>query len=336
MFWRRRKSNPLTTDSLSDAQLEFLSRLFVMDKQTSDYWQSSVGNVEDLIENLLRIDLIKEASLADKVEYQFRLPDLKKLAKQYDTKRSGKKAAIIEALLEVMPEAEASTLVPQMRAYSLTENGKATVATYKHRLKELQRQREEEALRFLVNGQVKNAVRALGLNTDELWDQQEAKATFFIAHPYDEVQVSSEKKQLIGAYLALTELKGGDFGLCLRDIQEELGGLFPCPAVETYLRGTPQGFSATYNADSPTDVAEIYLLSKTRFATNSYRLKQLLDSDLRTRRNIGIRISSLEDTCTICNGGKNDFLWAEIDQLPTLPRHWGCRCDYTMLTQRSE
>lgn len=198
----------------------------------------------------------------------------------------------------------------------------------------------EEALSHLRKGDVRQAgkviaayeaaqlfFRGIGIDWSRGMPGPEVdKASYLLRASYRDVGVSEDQRREIGPRLALAELLGvsiGDAGMMLLEVTE---GRFPCPDLERYLRGEPTGgFTTEHDPESPKDLATLYA------HTRMFEATAWLDRTRLISNKIGKGITILHnngDDCSVCHRGKHEFKWSEIDKLPALPRHWGCRCLY--------
>jgi hypothetical protein len=153
-------------------------------------------------------------------------------------------------------------------------------------------------------------------------------AAYLVNHPYDDLPLNECQRREVGAQIALSLFLGESVSGAVKRILQLTGGGFACAPLEEFLRTNPRcGYGPKTDPNNPKDLIELYVQTRLGEATVTLRLKQVLRS--RESRVIrGIEILCMGDTCEICSGGKRQYYWSEIDDLPRIPRHWGCGCCY--------
>lgn len=331
-----------TSPSYDLAHREFLLRLSgrTVDKHMAEIWNPHLGSIDRAIARFVKDGVIREATVAERIDAAYRVVDLKPILAQHGLKAKGRKADSISALLAAIPHAEASKLVGNVRVYRATDLGEQVIAEIRAAQETERQTMTEEALSHLRKGDVRQAgkviaryeaaqlfSRGIGIDWSKGMPGPEVdKATYLLRASYRDLEVPEEQRGEIGPRLALAELLGvsiGDAGKMLLEVTE---GCFPCPDLERYLRGKPTGgFTTEHDPESPKDLATLYAHTR-MFETIAW-----LDRTRLTSNKIGEGIKILHnngDDCSVCHRGKHEFKWSEIDKLPALPRHWGCRCLY--------
>lgn len=323
--------------TLTNAQIEFLSRLSkqAVDYNMSNTWTPIIGSIEQTISNFKKDGLIQDGLLADKFDIKYRLVDLKPLQSKYDVKSKGKKADIIKSLLEIIPQQEASALVSDILIYSLTPKGQNIIDTYFEQKKQAQKRMETEAISSLIKGDVNNAMKTIAQNEsqqvfsgDTSFDNPPLEVIYLLNGKYDDLVLDNKQRQEIGARLALSFLHGESASSAGKRLLEVTNGQFPCPQLIKFLQNPCGGYASHINPNNNKELAEIYAHTRFFEATSHRELKQLM-SDRSLGKGIEI-LNAPNDHCPLCNVSKLHYSWSEIDKLPKLPRHWGCRCDYVL------
>jgi hypothetical protein len=336
------------TESLSRSQLELLVRLTrqLVDSRMEELCAPLVGPLESNITRFIQDGLLEEASLAKKFAWKYGVTDLKRLSKQHGIKPKGNKPDLINALLEVLPINEATELVADIKAYSLTPLGQRLADAF---LEEKQQGRiamESGAFACLLKGEIEKAGEIIaqyeaqqlfprGLGSDWSDGMPEAyleQASYLAKYLYDDLPLNEQQRQEIGAQLALSLLLGEPFRDATNRVLQVTGGKFACASLEEFLR-TNSRCAYGVDLENPKDLAALYIQTRVREASQRTRLKQLL----RSRESSvikGVEIRPMEDSCEICNRGKRQYDWAEVEDIPKVPRHWGCGCYYAAWMQK--
>ena len=145
--------------------------------------------------------------------------------------------------------------------------------------------------------------------------------------------IRPEVRRLVGAHLALGVLLGERPVAIAARLLHLTAGQFTCPTLEAFLRHNPPGKLWFYfNPNRPRDRAALYAQTRCVEAAAAVRLQHLLEGSVpmppeRDSQGIAIRYAA-GHPCVICHRSKRQYRWSELDDLPKLPRHWGCRCMY--------
>lgn len=324
---------------LTRAQLEFLSRLPPIDDHAMRVWDPNVGSVESCVKSLQKLGFIREASPAEKLDRTHSVAQLKKLATQYGSRKSGNKALIIDSLLAVIPDRSLRALVEGVRLYAPTETGEAIVADFKQ-AKALERSdMEAEAANALRAGRIEQAAnvvaayeakqvfgRGMGINWSKgMSDTTQEQAALLLNSSYDDLPLDPSKQEEVAVGLALSDLLGQGSREAARRLMHLTEGKFACPELEAYLRDKGHGgYASGAKPDNPRDVAEVYAHTRLFAASSQITLARLK----RHRTGKGVEILPVNDDCKICSGGPYRYAWSGLTDLPSLPLHWGCRCTY--------
>ncbi|MCE5200868.1 hypothetical protein LLG39_18050, partial [bacterium] len=138
---------------------------------------------------------------------------------------------------------------------------------------------------------------------------------------YSDLDVSKEIRSHIAAEIALSLITGEGWRKTAKRLIVITGEPFPCPDL------------AKYAEVNYAEIPLAYIQTKACQATAIANIKTY-----KAQRNIikGIQLSPCNSACEFCFKGAGKYTWDEIDQMPTLPRHWGCRCIYIPWTKSWE
>lgn len=206
---------------------------------------------------------------------------------------------------------------------------------------------EQPALQALLQGHVTDAVRLISqierpsAGLDHLGQVSSQgispslidTASYLLTLAYDDLPYPADLRRLVGAQLSLGVLlweRPDAIALRLLRLTDEQ---FSCPALETFLRHNPPGrLWFHFNSNRPQDRATLYAQTRCVEAAAAVRLKGLLAANAPTQRARGYHgieiLYAAGHQCGICLESKRHYRWAELESLPKLPRHWGCRCMY--------
>jgi hypothetical protein len=214
---------------------------------------------------------------------------------------------------------------------------------------------EQAALQALLHGDVADAAHLISQAQGEVRvasqpGQMEFRgptpnlvdnASYLLSLSYDDLPYAADVRRLVGAQLALGVLlweRPEAIAVRLLRLTEEK---FACPSLEAFLRHHPPGKLWFYfNPNRPQDQAALYTQTYCVQAAAAVRLKRLMEAHASIRRDpgdqgIAIRYAGSHE-CVICLQGQRHFRWSELDGLPKLPRHWGCRCMYVAWEREPE
>jgi hypothetical protein len=209
---------------------------------------------------------------------------------------------------------------------------------------------EQAALQALLQGDIADAARLIAQSKGEPGEVSGSprpgsmgfpglspilveNAGYLLTLPYDDLLYAAEVRRLVGAQLAL--------GVLLWERPEAIAmrllgltdGQFTCPSLDAFLRHNPPGKLWFYfNPNRPQDRAALYAQTRCVEAAAAVRLKRLLAARDATPRAFGPQGIAIRyaggHQCAVCLQGRRHYRWSECDELPKLPRHWGCHCMY--------
>ncbi len=332
--------------SLSLPQLELLRRIesSTVDVRMIQSWSRVGVPVEEEVAHFLRLDLIEEATLLRKLDIRFRVVDLKQLLVQRGVSPRGRKVELIDQLIGVLGAEAAKGLVDGMRFYSLTALGKRIVGLHTTNQQRIRNQLEKDVFARLNMGDVASAgalvaeyecrqlfARGLGIDWSRGYPESELRSVMYLlSMSYPDLVLHSDDRRVIGISLALSLLLGEGPSNAGRRLLNFLGGSIDCPDLIRFLMHEPcGGYARSLNPSSPEDVAELYAHTKLGEALMMPRLREYVARG----RGIGI-VPVRGDHCPQCNTEPLEFARSEVDAVPKLPRHWGCRCTYVPLVER--
>jgi hypothetical protein len=330
-------------NKLSAAQYELLSCLTKqqVDQNLQQAWTPIVGSIEHNIALFTSEGLIEEASLEEKFESKFRVAELKALLEKHSIPAKGKKMELIAKYLDTIPLAAAATEVADVRLYRLTAEGKKHIDLHLQQKEMSRKTMEASAMAYLMNGDLTRAGQRIALfesqqifprSTGIDWTKGMPEpcmkmAAYLLAYSYDELPLLVNERKQVGARLALSALLGETYAEAGRRILDVANGEFGWAVFANVLRTDPCcGYARACNLDDPLEVAQLYARMRMNEACTSLDLEKLSVS----RLGKGIRILPANgDRCISCTSGKHQYSWSEIQNIPRLPRHWGCQCTYT-------
>lgn len=160
-----------------------------------------------------------------------------------------------------------------------------------------------------------------------------ANASFLLTLSYDDLPYPAEVRRLVGAQLALGVLLWERPEVIAVRLLRLTNGQFACPSLEAFLRHNPPGRLWFYfNPNRPQDRAALYAQTRCVEAAAAGRLTRLLEASLPMARESGHQgieiMYAAGHQCATCRQSKRHYRWSDLDSLPKLPRHWGCRCMY--------
>ncbi|WP_174590358.1 hypothetical protein [Methanocella conradii] len=329
-------------DRLSAARYELLIRLtdHPVDQELQNTWTPIVGSLEHNIALFISEGLIEEASLEEKFDSKFRVADIKALLEKHCISAKGKKSEMIAKFLDALPYATAAKEVADVRLYRATGEGKKLIEYYLRQKEMARRTMESDALASLMKGDVNEAgkriaqyeskqvfPRGAGIDWAKGMPEHCLKvAAYLLARDYGELPLLEAQRKEVGARLALSALLGETYVEAGRRILDVASGEFGWKVFGNVLRTDPCcGYAKACNLDDPLEIAQLYARMRLSEACMSLDLEKLSSS----RLGKGIRILPVNgDRCISCTNGKHQYAWSEIEDLPRLPRHWGCQCTY--------
>jgi hypothetical protein len=321
--------------SFTTAQCELLLCLSSqrIDMQTEQMWTPLVGPLEHNIARFVSRGFLEEAPLEDKFDARYRVTDLKQMLESKDIKAKGKKGEMIAALLGAIPSDEASTLVADVRLYRPTPAGRHRIDSYLSLKEKAKTDMESETFALLLKGDIRRAwsrvarYQTAQMFPDPLWTRGVpepllVEAGHLIRFSYDDLPLDAAQRKAVGTHLAMSVLMGESFAEAGKRLATFTSGLFDWSQALAFSRPSPCGKEAQSGAES---LPELYATTRIKEALVACDLNSL-KSD---RLGKGIRILPVHCAdCSICNGGKYQYEWSEIEALPRLPRQVGCHCSY--------
>jgi len=206
---------------------------------------------------------------------------------------------------------------------------------------------EQPALQALLQGHVTEAVRLIahiespspGVDRPGQAASQGIPpslvdaASYLLTLLYDDLPYPAELRRLVGAQLSLGVLLWERPDAIALRLLRLTDGQFTCPALEMFLRHHPPGrLWFHFNPNRPQDRAALYAQTRCVEAAAAVRLKSLLAANAPTQRGRGYQgieiLYGAGHQCEMCLESKRQYRWEELENLPKLPRHWGCRCMY--------
>jgi hypothetical protein len=321
--------------SFSTAQCELLLRLSSqrIDMETEQIWTPIVGPLEHNIARFVSRGFLEEASLEDKLDAKFRVADLKQMLETKGIRVKGKKGEMIAALAGAMTPEEAAGLIADVRLYRPTPAGQHRIDSYLGQKEKAKADMEAEAFSLLQKGDIRRAWsriarhEAARMFPDPKWTRGIPEplldeAAHLIRFSYDDLPLDETQRRSVGAHLAMSILMGESLSEAGKRLVSYTAGLFDWNQALAFSRPSPCGHAPE---SGPEALAELYATTKIKEALAACGLNSLKSE----RLGKGIRILPVHCAdCNICNGGKYQYEWSEIEALPKLPRQIGCQCTY--------
>jgi hypothetical protein len=321
------RSDPARESVVQNELLLSLSRRDI-DDSFREFWNPLVGPIDPYIQQFFQSGLIQDATLADRLDSAFRVKDLKPILESRGVKPKGNKPDLIRLVLENIPADEVRSMVPMVTRYRATDAGSVQIEAFRQWKKSDREAAELNALQLLRSKNLRGAegaadeYRGRQLQPSCLGERQLEAAKTLLSMGYEDLSVSSSQRFEVACRMALEALFGSTD--CEGAILEICGGAIPCPDLISFM-ANPCGMAKGYSADSPGDLAALYVHTKTFHATFLSDLKEMYAETREIAK--GVEILYVDgEPCPICNRGKHKYRWSEINDMPTLPRHWGCRC----------
>jgi hypothetical protein len=330
-------------NKFSAAQYELLMCLTKqqVDRNMSEAWTPIVGSLEHNIARFTSEGLIDEASLDEKFDSKYRVADLKTLLEKHSIPTKGRKAELIARYLDTIPLTTAANDVMEVRLYHATAAGKKILDAYLNQKEMDRKMMEASAMAYLMNGDLTRAGQRIALYESQQvfrrgsgidWSKGMPEAyiktaAYLLAYNYDELPLLEGQRKEVGARLALSVLLGESYEDAGRRILDVANGEFGWTVFGNVLRTNPCcGYALTCDLDDPFEIAKLYARARISEASSNVDLESLATS----RLGKGIKIlPANHETCVSCTRGKHQYLWSEIQNLPRLPRQWGCQCLYS-------
>ena len=266
-----RRPPPVTTDDLSPLQIELLARLG-RDPVSSFSGPWAGLDVRRELDRFRRLGHLQEASVARKMDACFWLTELKPLLKGRGLKQAGKKAELIERLLQSISPDEAKALVHGLKLYEFTPGGAALVEAQRKRIEESRLTAEAQMRSALEKRDVRTATDVLaryeaslpfhrGLGID--WSKGApgdlaGHVAALLADALDDLDVPAEVKACVRVELALGELLGERPEGWGKRVLSVTGGTLPCSKLDAFLADPCGGYASSFEADDQEARAELW------------------------------------------------------------------------------
>src|SRR5271157_256857 len=330
-------------NKLSAAQYELLMCLTKqqVDQNMSQAWTPIVGSLEQNIASFISEGLVEEASIEEKFDAKYRVADLKTLLERHSIPAKGRKNELIARYLDSIPLTTAANDVAGVRLYHATGKGKKSIDSYLNQKEMDRKMMEASAMAYLTNGDITRAGQRIALYesqqvfhrgtaidwTKGMPESYQKIAAYLIAYNYDELPLMESQRKEAGAKLALSVLLGESHDEAGRRILEVANGEFGWTVFGNVLRtDSCCGYAAICDLDDPYEIAKLYATTRINEASTNVDLETL--SAYRLGKGIRI-LPANNDNCVSCTRGKHQYLWSEIQNLPRLPKQWGCQCTYS-------
>lgn len=322
-----------------------------IDDSLKMFWEPHLGSIEDRISNFIAEGLLEDSDIESKINSKYTVPQLKTLLDRCgaEYKPKDRKATLIGKLLSSVAQEDAEKMVADIKLYKATDKGQEIIKAYIEERDIQKRDMEKAVLERIEEGDIKGAYELivdydkkqvysrkldkLGIDIDT-W-KTGRKVNLILNSSYDDLPYNDEKRREIAENIALSEMLGEGINKVADRLLRVTDGEFNCEPLELFLSENPQGgYASKMNPDKPKHVAALYAHTKMFEASNRAELENLLKKDFV----IGIKVLLADDQgdCEICRTGSLIVNKSEVDKLPRLPRHWGCRCLYTPIIQGEE
>ncbi|HDR4897344.1 TPA: Rho termination factor N-terminal domain-containing protein [Bacillus cereus] len=337
-----------SNNKLDNAHLEFLKYINKKDyTKVPNYWCEYIGKIDATISELLHMKLLTKPNEIQLLETNT-VKTLKELAKKNGIKGYSKlkKSEIIETLLQNLSKEDIYQAHKNLTIYVLTPNGEKLVNDYQE-----QKNTERNQLIFRIaqciednnliaaakavikyeQQQVFN--RGLGIDWNTVEPNQLLNTSSEIFNlTFHDLDNTEEFKKLIKKHLIIGELLGEEIGKISNSFLAETTEEIKCSSLESFLKNPHGGYASRMNS-SNNDKVELYLHYVLFKASNQKRLNNLLS----VKAGDGIEILKTEspEECSICGNVKSIYLWDEVEYIPKLPLHFGCRCLYIAYFKQS-
>jgi len=326
--------------ALTDAELEVLSRISLRTQnEIPEYWEPFVGSIASTINKFFDMSLIKEATVGCKIDKYLTVKDLKTILKNNNLKQSGRKGELIERIISDIGEDKARRLIPDDVVYITTEKGIRTIKQYKFVKDKAYSDMKTAAAESLRNGNVKQAgaivteyersqIFPRGLNTN--WDrgipdETIEEARLLLEYPYDDLDIDRTIKNEIAIIISLSVLTGDVWDKTADKLLDIFGGSVPCPDLIACDKSQIRHVFLNSPEDDTHMLMSLYVKTTILRIKNRIRLKIYTSGENKAKK---IKITNYGKPCPICDIKKKVYRLSELDQLPELPLHWGCSCEY--------
>lgn len=291
-----------------------------------DYWYKGLADsFEDLVSILINQGLLAYSDLQENLD-NTTLPDLKKVLKDCGLSVSGKKTILIDRALNNIQHDTLWQFSLKNARYKLTLAGLNLLNDFQAQVDNMQ----DQLFNWIVEGNYEQAIMAYS-NYQESVQLPDNGLPIPInpietikkvsSWDYSDLDNSQEFKQIFIAAFALHELCGTRITLTLDKYTQEK---FSCPALINDIKKYKICY---YEGDfvDPDDAIKVYMQTKT--------MGNAIDA-LTNLKNAGAStvqiLSAMDDAmCSACKKNVNKkFPLSEIEKIPKLPLHYGCRCCY--------
>jgi hypothetical protein len=149
-----------------------------------------------------------------------------------------------------------------------------------------------------------------------------------LTQDHADLELGREAQRAVAIALTVGKLLGESQADIAQRLLDVTGETVPCPSLRGFLKNPCGGYASGFRHDEPWDLAELYVHTMLFQASGERDLAGLMKD---REYGIGVRIlNTPDDGCRVCNEGQLVYRWREIAAIPKLPRHWGCRCCYTI------
>lgn len=291
----------------SSAHIFFLSRFLhphaLNDFMKDEGWETVLKETpKKALGRFIDEGLIQPSGLHGKLDYRFKLPELKEMLKMRNMKVSGNKDALIERLFE----ADASGMerfVQDLEVFECTKIGRERSKIYLDEEKEKRTIVEQQVFQALQDAELDRACQIANA-----YHQQEVFSTGINCDPVFIKEIYSVKPKI------LKNINDHQLGT-LRIIAGMMHLLY-CRKIKEWL---PSDFHLDLGM-SPESAARMLIF-------NAYFLKNL--SQMKQSGNRNVRVLVVDDACDYCKQLKDKNY--DINKVPELPYEkctyqTGCRC----------
>jgi hypothetical protein len=322
------------------------NRRTIEDLSISPY-QLKLGNLNDVVSEFISDDLLRISSFEESVGMLMTIPKLKEYLKQRGEKCTGKKNELVKRAIEKFSDEERLQVEETGRLYLITQRGWKIIEEDGNRFNQELDRFQKSLIEPLSKSDFETVFKevsafystyqfpvGLGLTGENCINGQVRDVAIQIMESNyltGSMALERDLEQRIRAIVCLNYLFTS-FGITDFDLEGNMIAVwtdFSCNEIEEFLRRTPTGIFRHNDAESKSDVIEIFYHALWIEALNNVELKKILESNFRNRYS-GIEILSGTTSCNKCEGLSSFFAWGELNRLPKLPQYPGCTCAYTM------
>jgi hypothetical protein len=308
-----------------------------VDDTARRYWCVPPTRLDQYVEEFKAAGLLRDATDAEKLSKTHTIPQLKELLKSHGTKAQGKKAELIDALLSAMQPNEVIDATGGLELYMLTPEGETQLGSFWMERKTARELAEREALALALTGDFPGAFARWRLyNPDQHYEAVASTGSdggtsdlpnvvryFMQDSLYEDLDHSPEERRLIKAGIVFSVIQGNVLAGAGQHFLPLTNGQFRCKPLEEYLRSAEcSEYAQSHLNGGPDLLVSLYMHTKYFGAMQATRLKEI-----RTQGFNNVRIACY-DECPTCKRLARVYRKHELDSLPKLPLHWGCRCLY--------